>query len=258
MLSRTDARPDRQQRRCQLGLLALASDHAIEEELRLFLPSARAALYTTRMPSADLYDAATLGATGTALEAAAALLVPASQLDVLAFGCTSAAILIGEAGLRARLARARPGAQATTPITAALAGLRALGARRLALLTPYIAPVHDSVAHYLEQQGLTLVDQRGLGLQRDAAISALPADDLVAAVLGMRRRGADAVFLSCTALRTATLLEPLEARLGLPVVSSNQALAWHALRLAGDHARVARRGLLLRRGDMQPVDLPIR
>ena len=44
---------------------------------------------------------------------------------------------------------------------------------------------------------------------------------------------ADAVFISCTALRTADVIEDIEAALGKPIVTSNQALAWHALRLMG-------------------------
>lgn len=44
---------------------------------------------------------------------------------------------------------------------------------------------------------------------------------------------AEALFISCTALRTVGLVETLEANLGKPVVTSNQTMFWHALRLAG-------------------------
>ena len=48
--------------------------------------------------------------------------------------------------------------------------------------------------------------------------------------------GCDAVFLSCTNLRTLNVIPEIEARIGKPVLSSNQVLAWHLLRLAGCHA----------------------
>lgn len=229
-----------------MGVIALASDHAIEDELRLFLPPALASLCTTRVASADRYDAASLAATGAQLATAAALLLPGGHIDVLAYGCTSGSVVLGEATVRERLGAARPTAAATTPITAAKAALTALGARRIALLTPYPAALHALVAGHLQDAGFALVDSQGLGIDSDAAISALPAAALTAALRRLRRRGAEAIFASCTALRTAALLDGLEQRLGLPLVTSNQALAWHALRLAGRPATVVGRGRLLR------------
>jgi len=54
----------------------------------------------------------------------------------------------------------------------------------------------------------------------------------------------EAVFVSCTSLRIAELVPELEARIGKPVISSNFAMAWHALRLAGVEDREPARGRL--------------
>lgn len=59
------------------------------------------------------------------------------------------------------------------------------------------------------------------------------------------RPGADAVLISCTNLRTAGLLAPLEAALGKPVISANQASFWHGVRLAGCRDPVPHYGRLL-------------
>ena len=56
----------------------------------------------------------------------------------------------------------------------------------------------------------------------------------------------DAVFVSCTSLRVARIIEEVEARIGKPVTSSNHALAWHCLRLAGYREPVAGFGSLFR------------
>jgi len=232
--------------RVRIGLIALASDHAIEDELRLFLPHELARIATTRIANADRYDAATLAANAAEFEAAAALLLPAGRLQVLAYGCTSGTVSIGEAEVRRRLQALRPGTEATTPITAAKAALGALGARRVALLTPYPPELHGMVVQHLRQHGFSLTDERGLGVDSDAGITSIPERTLLEASLALRREGAEAVFLSCTALLTAGLIETLEAKLGLPVVTSNQALAWHALRLAGSKATVPGRGTLFR------------
>lgn len=230
----------------RIGLIALASDHAIEDEVRHFLSPAVARMATTRIANADRYDASTLAANAAEFEGAAKLILPAGKLHVLAYGCTSGTVAIGEAEVRRRLQQARPGVEVTTPIGAAKAGLRALGADRIALLTPYPPGLHGMVAEHLKQHGFTLTDEKGLGVDTDAGITAIPEQRVTEASLALKRDGAQAVFLSCTALLTAGLVEALEAKVGLPVVTSNQALAWHALRLAGSKATLPGRGQLLR------------
>jgi maleate isomerase len=218
---------------CEIGLIALATDHAVEAELRRFLSHPAAHVYTTRVPSPDRYGVASLRDTEAELERASALLVPGSPLDVVAYGCTSATILIGEDRVFARIRRARPAIACTTPITAAEAALKALGARRVALLTPYPAPVHEAVARDLVRRGFGLVDQAWLGVETDSAITQVSAARLRTAVLALERRGADALFISCTSLLTADHVAKLEAALRRPVVTSNQALGWHCQKLAG-------------------------
>ena len=102
------------------------------------------------------------------------------------------------------------------------------------------------VAEHLQQNGFTLTDHKGLGVDSDAGITAISEKTITEAALSLDRDGARAVFLSCTAFLTAHLVERLEQKLGLPVVTSNQALAWHALRLGGSKATLPDRGHLLR------------
>ena len=58
---------------------------------------------------------------------------------------------------------------------------------------------------------------------------------------------ADAVFISCTNFRSLEIIEPLEAELGKPVISSNTSALWKMLRMAGLQAAVAGAGQLFRR-----------
>src|SRR6185312_1301029 len=221
-------------------------DHAIESELRLFLPPERATIYATRVALPDRYDLASLRATAVGLSAAAALLVPGSPLDVLAYGCTSATVAIGEAAVIERLRRDRPGLPCTTPITAAMAAFGHLGVARVALLTPYLWAVHEAIAAFLREHGILVSDQTHLGIDSDAAISRVTPAQLRDAVRRLRLADADAIFLSCTSLRTATMIDALEAETERPVISSNQALAWHCLQLAGRTVDLGFGGRLLR------------
>ena len=62
-------------------------------------------------------------------------------------------------------------------------------------------------------------------------------ESILAAAVALARGPVDGVFLSCTGLRTAGILAAVEAESGKPAVSSNQAPAWHLLRLAGSRHR---------------------
>ena len=225
---------DRFEPECEIGLIALATDHAIEDEVRRFLPAdGRAPLYTTRVPLPDSFDLESLRAMQKYLAEAATRLMPGSRLDVIAYGCTSATAAIGEENVFAEIRKTRPGIACTTPMTAADAALRRLGANKIVLVTPYEEPVHDAVVRAIEARGFTVLDRSFFGIGSDLGITQVPMSRIAETVRASKRDGADAVFIACTALRVAGLIGPLERELGLPIIASNHAVAWHALDLCG-------------------------
>ena len=221
--------------RARIGLIVLATDQTIEHEWRLIFGGLDGvALYQSRIWNDPQITPDTLRRMEGKLVESAAVIMPGLPLASLAFGCTSATMVIGEEGVFARLREARPEARPTTPITAAFAAFRAFGARRLAVLTPYRADVNATVRAYIEARGFEVPvfgtfdeedDHRAARIDmasiRDAAIE-----------LGRDPR-VDAVFVACTSLRVAEVVAEIEAAIGKPVTSSNHAMAWHALRLAG-------------------------
>jgi maleate isomerase len=169
-----------------------------------------------------------------ALEDAATLLADA-DVRALAFACTTGSLLHGrgyDIELVARLEAAtdRP---ATTTATALIAALRAVGARRLVVGTPYAAELNSREKDFLEAEGFEVLAIAGLGIERDDDIVRVPGDELDSLAARVWRDGADAVFLSCTNLLTLGHLDALERRFGAPVLSSNAVTVWHVLRLAG-------------------------
>ena len=165
---------------------------------------------------------------------AVALIRPAERIDVVAFGCTSASMVIGEEKVFARIREARPGVACTTPITAAFAALRALGVQRAGLLTPYVRSINDYMRDYIEARGVGVTRMASFEHMNDNEVARIDAVSLRAAVERLAQNpDVDAVFVSCTSLRIAGLVPELEARTSKPVISSNFAMAWHALRLAG-------------------------
>lgn len=244
-------RPVAAGRPLRLGLIQLASDFTLENEWRQLLVDGLE-LYSTRTPCSPTVAPEQLRGLADGLASSAELLVPGLELDVLVFGCTSGSMLIGEGEVARLLRSARPGIAVSNPWTAVKAALRHLGARRIAVLTPYIAAVNRPLCAGLEEAGFAVACCGTFAVLEDAAIPRIGADDIVAAarvLLAMEQ--VDALFLACTNLRTLDVLEELEAELQIPVVSSNQAMFWHALRSVGFARPVPGFGRLL--ADQSPV-----
>jgi maleate isomerase len=218
--------------RASIGLVVLASDQTIEHEFRSMLNLPGVALYESRIHNDNDITPDTLRAMEALIAPATRLILPGMKLDVVGFGCTSAAMLLGEATIGARIREARPGIAFTTPVTGAFAGLRALNARRIAVLTPYSDEVNAGIRSYVEQAGF-VVAAMGSFKQRDDRVVARIAPQAVAEAAMVRGSLAEALFVSCTSLRLVEQVAELEARIGIPATSSNHALGWHCLRLAG-------------------------
>jgi len=233
--------------RARIGLIVLATDHTIEHEFRQLYRLDGVALYESRIPNSSQINAATLAEMERGLAAAADVILPGTKLDVVAYGCTSGAIVIGEEKVFARIREARPGVACTTPITAGIAGLKRLGARRIALLTPYVDDVNQMFRRHVEGQGIAVPVMGSFNHENDDEVARISQSSIKDAVRELAREpGVDGVFVSCTSLRVADIAEELETELGKPVTSSNHALAWHCLRLAGVNESLPGLGRLFR------------
>jgi len=220
--------------RARIGLIVLATDHTIEHEWRLILADLDGVvLHHARIWNEPQITPETLRQMETGLAATASVIMPGQPLSVLAFGCTSATMVIGEEGVFARLREARPEARPTTPITAAFAAFRAVDARRLAVLTPYRPDVNESVRRYIEARGYDVPVFGSFSEEDDHLAARISVRSIRDAAIDLGRDPrVDAVFVACTSLRVAGAVAEIEAAIGKPVTSSNHAMAWHALSLA--------------------------
>lgn len=141
---------------------------------------------------------------------------------------------------------AATGLPATTQSNGLIDGLKHVNARRVALATAYTDVVTDRLRIFLEEHGFAVVSARGLGFVRipeGAATEPILHDLGVAAYDGSNR--ADALVMSCGALRTLDVIAPLEASIRAPVVSSTPHGLWHCARLLGVDARVEGFGMVM-------------
>jgi maleate isomerase len=180
----------------------------------------------------------------TQVPAVAALLAHA-KVDVICYGCTAGGFLKPPADDRALAA----GIEATTGIpgvssAAAIAdALRAMRARRVSVASPYEPWLNARVKTYLEADGFEVCAIEGLGTQSHAAVTT---DRIVALAASVVRPESDALFISCSNFRTVGLIASLEARFGIPVVTSNQASMWKMLRRIDDRRGIPGAGRLFR------------
>ena len=220
-----------------VGLVVLQSDEVLERELRAWLPDAFRLLHS-RIANDAHVSADTLRAMERDLPAAARLLPAGVDFDVVAYGCTSASTVIGEARVAELLGEAVPGAVATNPITALRARLADLGVSRIALLTPYSPDVTRAVVELLERGGIEVRRSATFDEPDDRRVARIAERSTLEALVRLGGHDdCDAVFGSCTNLRALGILAEAERRLGKPVLTSNAALAWHVERLCEDRLR---------------------
>lgn len=232
--------------RAKIGLIVLDNDWTIEYEVSRILSLDGVATYAHRLHMDEMVTMETLRAMEPRITAAAEMLNPATKLDVVAYGCTSGTIAIGKEKVFERIRDAKPGVECTTPIVAGAAGMKALGIKKVALLTPYVEDVTLGMRDFLLREGIEVPVVGTFNNPVDAEVAHITRASIIEGAVNLGRQDVDGVFVSCTELPATAVIEEAEAILGKPVLASNQALAWHALRLAGVNDAVPGWGRLLR------------
>ena len=230
--------------RLKAGVLVPSGNSVAEPELQAMMPPG-VSLLVTRLA---LRGSSTRELTNMLdrLEAAAELLADAG-VDVIVFHCTAVSTFAPELaeGIRDRIVGAT-GLRCFTTADAILAALAALQARRVSLLTPYIDEVHDREIAFLAANRVTVAGGGNLGIDGNREMAGLAPAKILSWAKDHVSADADACFLSCTAIKSAAIIDQLEHAIGKPVITSNQSMAWHLLRSGAITDPVAGFGRLLR------------
>lgn len=234
--------------RGRIGLITLATDTSVLPEYLLAMPEG-VAVYPAPivLPRGEVTPAALSEMLeGGQLERAAELLVWAG-VDVIVFACTTGSLVHSVGWDRTLMGRIEgaSGKPATTTTTAVLAALRAVGALTLAVATPYIDDLNAIERRFLEESGFRVASIAGLGCATDSEIGRLEPADAFALAERVDTPEADAIFISCTNFHCLPVIADLERRRGKPVITSNLAGAWSALRGIGIDDPVIGYGQLL-------------
>jgi maleate isomerase len=169
--------------------------------------------------------------------------------DVLLYGCTSGSFLKGPAWdntITEHIKSVAIGKEVITTSNALVQALRELMVQTIVLATPYIEEVNEKQVSYFRKSGFTVASVLGLSITtRGGAGLCTPDEAYRLARKVAQGQSADAIVISCTNFRTLGAINLLENDLGIPVVTSNQALFWAGLRRTGISSPIYGYGSLL-------------
>lgn len=226
----------------RFGILLPSGNFVAEAEVRAMLP-AGVGHHVTRLALRGSSTAELMGMLSR-LEEGANLLADAG-VELIAFHCTAVSTFAADiAGTIVQRIEAATGLRAFSTADALRAACDQLQAKRLLLVTPYLEAVHCREAAFLEAQGLAVASGASMGIDTNAEMGRLSPDE----IFDFARRhaaAADACLLSCTAIRSGGIIAALERELGMPVLTSNQAMVWYALQRLGVAARAGGFGALM-------------
>lgn len=231
----------------KVGLIVPASNTVNSHEWGLLAPEG-ISIHTARAMQSGKSSKQSFERMNTSAEEAAEQLGTAG-VDIVAYGCTSGSFMCPRDEMMQRIS-ARGGCPATNSADSVLAALKALGAKTVALATPYMPYINDVEIGFLEEEGISVCASLGLGLGETEgerfAIRKVPPEAVFRMVREVDRPEADAIFISCTSLATLRLIDRIEEQTGKPVVTSNQATFWNVMRMLNLSVNIAGAGRLLR------------
>ncbi|MBV7481464.1 aspartate/glutamate racemase family protein [Bordetella sp. BOR01] len=243
----------------RVGILAPPGNIALERELPPLLPAQVASNHNRLSRPGSGITSESLLAMAQSIERAAFDLAQAYP-EIILYGCTSGSFLAGlgrEAEVAQRIADLTGIASVTTS-TAVVAALRAVGARRLFLFTPYPDDVTSHEIEFLRHYGFEVGASDTFRCPTSEAIRAISSEKMAERVLQNRAAIADCdtVFISCTNLLSIDQITRLEQETGKSVVSSNQASLWTLLQHIGVSTVDIAAGSLFQRSERVEVSMP--
>ena len=208
-----------------VGLIVLNTDFTFERDF--------VRMYSEQQPNYDFYfnrihfanpmTPESLAAIGDDLTEASAGILPDYDLDLVVFNCTSSSSIVGDDAIEAAIQESKPSAKVLSTSKAVVANFKVRGFKKVSVLTPYSEEVSSLFRDYLQKNGVEIVSSMYMDMNDDREVAMLPADEIIKAAKAAIHDDADAIFISCTAMRSAEIIPQIEEAIGKPVLTSNQA-----------------------------------
>lgn len=223
----------------RIGLAVPSSNVTVETELPALLrrhPDAEFSFHSSRLRMQHVSPEG-LAAMNAQRERAIIELADADP-EVILYACLVAVMAGGlrehtrvESLIAEQLATGGAEAKVRSSAGALVEAVNALGAKRIALVMPYMKPLAQTVVDYLANEGFEVVDWRALEVQDNTEVGCIPGERVLQAARSLDLTGVDALVLSCCVqMPSLELVEPAEREFGLPVLSAATASAYSILR----------------------------
>ena len=160
-------------------------------------------------------------------------ILPGEKINTVAYGCTSGTIAIGEDVVKKKIQLAKPDSYVTTPITSAIKAFKLMKIKKISVFTPYPESVNKTIHEYFSKKNIDVLSFSTFNLDLDADFANIDPKYLSETLKKLDTSGADALFVSCTALPVLEVLDEVEKKINKPVFSSNQTLIWDTIRSVG-------------------------
>ena len=217
----------------KIGLIALASDYMIEKDFINVIKDKKIDFFVNRIECFNPLTRENLIKMSEKVTDVTKDILPGEKIDCVVYGCTSGTIAAGYDSIKSKIKKAKPEAEVTTPSTSSIKALKKLNLNKIAIFTPYPKKLNDEVIDFFKNEKFQITSNSYFDIESDIDIGKVDPDYLYDVLLKMDLRGADALFISCTALPALSIIDKLEKKLGMIVLSSNQALIWDTLEKIG-------------------------
>ena len=176
-----------------------------------------------------------------------------ARVDVLGYACLVAIMSMGrgyhrvsETRLHGRTVENNGPAPVVTSAGALIHGLGKLGAKKIAVLAPYMKPLTELVVDYIEHEGFEVLDCISLEIADNLEVGARDPKALIEISKRLSTANVDAVVLSaCVQMPSLASIQPVQDRIGLPVVSAAACTTYQMLEKLGLKTVAPNAGALL-------------
>ena len=213
----------------KVGLIVLATDSMIEKDFLKVFNEVAADLFINRITNYNPVTADNLNKMVDNITSVTENILPGEKVDCVVYGCTSGTIVSGYDNIKKKINLAKPGASVTAPSTAALNALKEKNINKISIVTPYTKSVNDDVVNFFKNNNLEVTSNIYFDIESDVDIGKVDQDKLFEILSEIDHKNAEALFVSCTSLPVLNIIEKLEKKLNMIVLSSNQALIWETL-----------------------------
>ena len=213
----------------KIGLIALASDYMIEKDFIRIIKDKKVDFFVNRIECFNPLTKENLIKMSEKVTEVTKDILPNEKIDCVAYGCTSGTIAAGYEAIEKKIKNAKPEAIVTTPSTASIKALKKLNIKKIAIFTPYSKKLNDEVLDFFKNENFEIKANSYFNIESDIDIGKVDPNYLYEVLSKMDLKEAEALFVSCTALPALSIIDKLEKKLNITVLSSNQTLIWDTL-----------------------------